>query len=344
MTQHRRRPRNNQISVEAVAGNGLLDRRALLGRGLASCWRETTGATASLAAAAEPLAEPPWSLEPGAAIVPYEVPSRFEKSVARTLSNPNFRPGAQGARTPHHLLNGTITPNGLHFVVSWGGAPDIDPDKHRLLIHGLVKRPLIFTLDALGRYPMVSRITFLECGGNSAPLFSPEPIQDNVQALHGLVSCAEWTGVKLSTSARGDWYRPDSQVVHRRGCRRASLEPQRAAQEGLGRCHDRALPERRAAHAGQRLSDAPAVTRLRRQHERQVPAADQARRRAGDELLRIQDLCAAPAEWQSISVLFSAGGEVLHHPALARNDIEGARALRDFWYRLFRHRAGSPRS
>jgi sulfane dehydrogenase subunit SoxC len=32
-----------------------------------------------------------------------------------------------------------ITPNGLRFVVSWGGAPDIDPDKHRLVIHGLVK-------------------------------------------------------------------------------------------------------------------------------------------------------------------------------------------------------------
>src|SRR5262249_55308152 len=58
---------------------------------------------------------------------------------------------------------------------------------------------LVFTLDTLGRYPMVSRATFLECGGNSAPLFSPEPIQASVQALHGLASCAEWTGVKLST-------------------------------------------------------------------------------------------------------------------------------------------------
>ena len=69
---------------------------------------------------------------------PYEVPSRFEKNVTRTLSNPSFQPGVQGARTPHHLLNGTITPNGLHYVVSYGGAPDIDPDKHRLVIHGLV--------------------------------------------------------------------------------------------------------------------------------------------------------------------------------------------------------------
>ena len=116
-----------------------------------------------------------------------------------TLTNPDGRPFVQNGRTPHHMLNGMITPNRPHFVVSYGGAPDIDPDKHRLLIHGLVEQPLVFTLEALARYPKVSRITFVECGGNSAPLFSPEPIQANVQALHGLVSCAEWTGVKLST-------------------------------------------------------------------------------------------------------------------------------------------------
>jgi DMSO/TMAO reductase YedYZ molybdopterin-dependent catalytic subunit len=67
-------------------------------------------------------------------------------------------------------MNGTINPNGLHVVVSWGAALDIDRDKHRLAIHGLVKRPLIFTLEVLARYPMVTRVTFLECGGNSAPL------------------------------------------------------------------------------------------------------------------------------------------------------------------------------
>jgi sulfane dehydrogenase subunit SoxC len=192
---HRRGGRK-ELSIDAVAGNGLLDRRALLGRGIVVAGGAIS---ASKGVLAEPLTEAPWSLEPGAAIAPYETPSRFEKNVARTLSNPTFQPGPQGARTPHHLLNGTITPNGLHFVVSYGGAPDIDPNTHRLAIHGLVKRPLVFTLDTLGRYPMVSRVTFLECGGNSAPLFSPEPIQASVQALHGLASCAEWTGVKLST-------------------------------------------------------------------------------------------------------------------------------------------------
>jgi sulfane dehydrogenase subunit SoxC len=194
----RRRPRPS--ASQTVAGNGLLDRRALLGRGVAFAGAMSTGAVGSLTgAAAEPLTNAPWSGEPGATIQPYERPSRFEKDVVRTLNNPNGLPGAQGARTPHHLMNGAITPNGLHFVVSHGGAPDIDPDKHRLVIHGLVKRPLVFTLDALTRYPMTTRVTFLECGGNGAPLFSPQPLQANLQALHGLASCAEWTGVKLST-------------------------------------------------------------------------------------------------------------------------------------------------
>jgi sulfane dehydrogenase subunit SoxC len=193
-------PRINGSSGQAVAGNGLLDRRVLLGRGVALAGAIGTGlGTSSNRAAAEPLKDDPWSLEPGSSVKSYHLPSRFESKVALTLSNPDGRPFVQGARTPHHMLNGTITPNGLHFMVAYGGPPDIDPDKHQLLIHGLVQRPLMFTLEALARYPMVSRISFLECGGNSAPLFSPQPIQASVQALHGLASCAEWTGVKLST-------------------------------------------------------------------------------------------------------------------------------------------------
>ena len=184
-------------NLEVAAGNGLLDRRAFM-RGGAALAAAMTGYAARPAAAA-PLAEDPWSQAPGGNVPAYGVPSRFEKGVARTLSNPNAEPRTQHARTPHHLLQGSITPNGLHFVISHGGDPDVDPALHRLVIHGLVKRPLVFTLDALARYPLVSRTTFVECGGNSAPLFSPTPIQASVQALHGLASCAEWTGVMLST-------------------------------------------------------------------------------------------------------------------------------------------------
>jgi sulfane dehydrogenase subunit SoxC len=187
-------------SLEAAAGNGLIDRRALLGRGMVFAGAMGAGVGASSAAAgAEPLADEPWSLEFGEPTPLYQGPSKFEAKVARTLSNPNHEPRNSHARTPHHLLEGTTTPNGLHFTINHGGIPTIDPDKHRLVIHGLVKRPLEFTLETLLRYPMISRVAFVECGGNSAPMFSPEPLQESVQALHGLASCAEWTGVKLST-------------------------------------------------------------------------------------------------------------------------------------------------
>jgi len=188
-------------ALEPVAGNGLIDRRALLGRGVFLAGALGAGAAGSLTgAAAEPLKDEPWSLEPGQTLPAYQVASRFEKNVVRTLSNPKNEIRTAHARTPHHLLAGTITPNGLHFTICHhGGAPDIDPDKHRLVIHGLVKKPLVFTLDTLARYPMTTRIAFLECGGNSAPMFSNEPVQATAQVLHGLVSCAEWTGVKLST-------------------------------------------------------------------------------------------------------------------------------------------------
>jgi sulfane dehydrogenase subunit SoxC len=184
--------------IEATAANGLLDRRAFLRGGAAAAVAMTSYAPAR-SATAETLKDAPWSLEPGGLSPPYQTRSRFEEKVVRTLSNPTGEPRTQHGRTPHHLLNGTITPNGLHFSINHGGLPDIDPDKHRLLVHGLVKQPLVFTLDALSRYPMVSRITFLECGGNSAPMFSPQPVQASVQAIHGLASCAEWTGVRVAT-------------------------------------------------------------------------------------------------------------------------------------------------
>jgi sulfane dehydrogenase subunit SoxC len=194
------RRRRGPPPLQPVAGNGLLDRRMLLGSSVLFAGAMGAGVTTPFAgAAAEPLTDDPWSLAPGTTIPPYGQPSRFEAKVVRTLTNPNLEPRPSAARTPHHLLNGTITPNGLHFVIARGGYPDIDPDKHRLLIHGLVRQPAVYTLEALHRFPMVSRIAFIECGGNSAPLFSQEPIQANVQALHGLVSCAEWTGVMLST-------------------------------------------------------------------------------------------------------------------------------------------------
>jgi len=182
----------------AIAANGLLDRRTFI-KGGAAFAATLSGYTVTQGATAQPLTDDTWSLVPGATTPPYEQRSRFEAKVTRTLTNPKGEARVQNARTPLHLSQGTVTPNGLHFVVAQSGAPDIDPAKHRLVIHGMVKRPLMFTLDALERYPKVSRLAFIECGGNSAPMFSPQPIQANLQTLHGMVSCSEWTGVLLST-------------------------------------------------------------------------------------------------------------------------------------------------
>ncbi|AMN42900.1 sulfite dehydrogenase [Rhodoplanes sp. Z2-YC6860] len=189
--------RRSAPSLESVAGNGLINRRALLGQGFAIAGAgAVAGATG---AAAEPLQDYPWSLEFGQSTPALQSPSKFEKQVTRTLSNPKDELRNSHARTPHHLLNGTVTPNSMHFSINHCGIPDIDPQQHKLVIHGMVRQPLEFTLDKLSRYPLTTRMAFVECAGNSAPMFSNEPMQITAQAIHGLVSNSEWTGVRLST-------------------------------------------------------------------------------------------------------------------------------------------------
>ena len=89
-----------------------------------------------------------------------------------------------------------ITPTSLHYVATHRGAfvPDIDPKEHRLMIHGMVDRPLVFTMDELKRFPSVTRYHFIECAGNNS-----RPSHTTVQQTHGLTSTAGWTGVPLST-------------------------------------------------------------------------------------------------------------------------------------------------
>src|SRR5207302_2124083 len=115
--------------LQANAGNGLLDRRAFL-RGGAAVAGAMMGYTFVGSAAAEPLVDDPWSLVPGAGLRPYEQRSRFEeKAVARTLDNPKGEPRTERARTPHQLIHGTLTPNGLHFIIVHGRTPNTTPTR-----------------------------------------------------------------------------------------------------------------------------------------------------------------------------------------------------------------------
>ncbi len=127
-----------------------------------------------------------WSSELGKRS-PYEALKRVP---SRTLSS---------SETPLQELHGTITPADLHFERHHAGVPFIDPEKHKLVIHGMVKRPMTFSMSDLKRFPAASRICFLECSGN---LYHDAPEQTTAQLLAGMTSQSEWTGVMLSTLMR----------------------------------------------------------------------------------------------------------------------------------------------
>src|SRR6185436_7722051 len=131
---------------------------------------------------------------------PYGERSRFVTSGRTDDQQPRSQGQANFGRrkqTPLQDVTGIITPSPVHFIRSHTTLPDTDPKQYRLLIHGLVDRPLSFTLDDLKRLPSESRIHFLECQGNSSPDHRKSDFE-TVQGLHGGTSCSEWTGVPLS--------------------------------------------------------------------------------------------------------------------------------------------------
>jgi sulfane dehydrogenase subunit SoxC len=122
--------------------------------------------------------------------------SQYEKST-RLFSAATIAVPTRSSRTPLQDLYGIITPSALHFERHHSGIPDINPDEHRLLIHGLVEKPLVFTMQELKRLPSVTRVHFIECAGNGGREHAGSP-GETVQRSHGLLSCSEWTGVRLS--------------------------------------------------------------------------------------------------------------------------------------------------
>jgi sulfane dehydrogenase subunit SoxC len=159
------------------------------------------GAAMAGVARAEALKVPEWTKEHGRPIEPtgYGLPSKYEADVARRrtdvlVNKQNF---SDWSMTPLQHQKGILTPNGLVFERHHNGVPEIDPKTHRLAIHGMVKQPLVFTMDDLLRYPSVSKFHFLECSGNGLTDWT-QARSRTVQQTHGLLSCTQWTGVPLS--------------------------------------------------------------------------------------------------------------------------------------------------
>ena len=195
-------------------------RRRFLVQGAAAAM----GAVAGTARAEEvaPPGIPEWTKAPGADVgsQTYGTPSRFEAGLIRNVPKGLKQYTSASSRTPLQDLDGIITPNGLLYERHHGGIPDIDPARHRLLIHGLVERPLVLTMDDIRRFPSESHIHFLECSGN--PGF--EAIKGKTASdLVGLVSCAEWTGVRLATVLREAGLKPEARWVVAEGADAAAM-------------------------------------------------------------------------------------------------------------------------
>jgi sulfane dehydrogenase subunit SoxC len=195
---HNKRSKPVAQAISANQAPAKPGRRNFLAKGAAVAG---VAASAGLAqgASAQSLAGQAWERSYGSAFTGYGQPSRFEQPVLRHLARPygDLAPGTGAALTPIESLEGIITPSSLHNTRSHSGIPDIDPEQHQLLLHGLVGRELGFTMDALWRYPMTTRTYFVECAGNSNRALAPQPAQVPAGAIHGNISCSEWTGVPL---------------------------------------------------------------------------------------------------------------------------------------------------
>jgi sulfane dehydrogenase subunit SoxC len=178
---------------------GFLRRAAALSGGMVAAGAALAPARA--AAQEKPALVPEWSKTLGAPVLasPYGVPSKFEANVRRRESPGLTRtPHSSVSFTPLQNLFGIITPSGLHFERHHAGIPDIDPFQHRLMVHGMVRAPRMFTMDDIIRFPSVSRVHFIECGANTGMEWGNVAVP-TVQFSHGMLACSEWTGVLLST-------------------------------------------------------------------------------------------------------------------------------------------------
>jgi len=131
----------------------------------------------------------------GIPLGPYGERSPYEKAVRWTRQSKTPETGS--SFTPLADSVGTLTPSSLHYERHHSGIPTIDPAQHRLIIHGMVDRPLSLSVADLKSLPSISRTMVLECGGNSGSEWAATTGPD-VQRSFGLVSCSEWTGVSLA--------------------------------------------------------------------------------------------------------------------------------------------------
>ncbi len=180
----------------------------------------------------------PWSryLGDGVDARPYGHPSQFESHVVRRnvdwltadrVSSVNF--------TPLHDLDGIITPNGLCFERHHAGIAEIDPAQHRLMINGLVEKPLVFTLQDLMRFPRENRVYFLECAANSGMEWRGAQL-NGCQYTHGMIHNLVYTGVSLRRILEEAGLRPNAKWIMPEGADASAMTRSIPIEKALGDC------------------------------------------------------------------------------------------------------------
>jgi sulfane dehydrogenase subunit SoxC len=251
----------------------------------------------------------------------YGMPSKYEANVQRRQS-PGLTPQPQASIsfTPLQNLFGIITPSGVHFERHHSGMPEVDPEQHRLMIHGLVKRPLMLTMDDVMRFPSVSRIHFIECGANGGMEWANVAVP-TVQYTHGMIACSEFTACCCPT------------LLDEAGVDRAKGKFVLA--EGAdGSALTRTIPMEFALNDvmvvygqnGEMLRPengypvAVASARCAGSVKREVAATSRSRRQAMEYARRVAALHRSVAERTAPSVLGCAGSQIGDHDALGRTD------------------------
>src|SRR6476620_1241860 len=261
----------------------------------------------------------------GAGVRGYGAPSKYEKDVARrTVPWLTATPESSVSFTPLHQLDGIITPNGLCFERHHGGIAEIDPADYRLILHGLVEKPLVFTLDELKRLPRVNKIYFLECAANSGMEW-----HGALRGIHGRLTEGLAGAGRIKAERKMDHGRG-------RGCGRD--ESVDSNQQGARRLH-RGLPHERrdvATRAG--LSRASRCAGLGRQRLGQMAAPPQGRRSAMVHARGNLEIHRPSGKRQGAKIYLRDGREIRHHIAVAADAGESKRVQRHFGFGLVRTR------
>src|SRR5215475_10144653 len=113
------------------------------------------------------------------------------------IERPIVTQSPENSETPLAEMRSWVTPNAFFFVRNHFAEPELTTKNWRLQVHGVVRRPRIWTWDELTELPERTVFATMECAGNGRSFL--RALAPGVQWGAGAVGHAEWTGVPLAT-------------------------------------------------------------------------------------------------------------------------------------------------